>query len=345
MSVLTTVDKNPTYAVGTVIEIEYKESAKLPPLLRLLSRIRGKLNSWDWPCFDYFLSSVMRGICSLETMPDVVIVFNDLASPEYLKRILPDAKVVVWLHNECRTRHDIYRTIDSTDLFVANSGYIREWSIATHRIPKDRFVVALNGVDLKAFFPRDAYLSENLPVKVLFIGRIDPNKGPDIVADAVATLRGEGLQVSLTIAGGLWFYGSSDPMSNPYFRTLKAKMHAAGADYLGHVDRHNVPQVVRAHDVVCVLSRTQEPFGLVVLEAMASGCVVIASRRGGLPEACGEAGILVNECDFQTVCDELRRLVREQTKLNESKEESLARARRQSWSECASVLETAIRNL
>jgi len=345
VSVLTTLDGNPTYSVGTVVKIEYKKSEEFAVLPRVLSRIRGKLNGFDWPCFDYFLRSVVWGVRSLRTEPEVIIIYNDLASSEFLRRVIPRAKIIVWLHNECRTRHNIDRTIQATDLFVVNSGYIREWTIATHGIPRNRFVVALNGVDLKAFRPRDAYRSEKLPVKVLFIGRIDPNKGPDIVADAVATLRREGLQVSLTVAGGLWFYGNGDPSSNPYFRTLRTKMDSAEADYLGHVDRHAIPQIVRMHDVVCVLSRTNEPFGLVVLEAMASGCAVIASRRGGLPEACGDAGILVDERDFRTVCDKLRSLVQERNQLNDRKEESLARAAVQSWSECAKVLETAIKKL
>ncbi|MGA2163148.1 MAG: hypothetical protein ABSH36_01610, partial [Solirubrobacteraceae bacterium] len=51
--------------------------------------------------------------------------------------------------------------------------------------------------------------------RVLFLGRIDPNKGPDIAADAVATLRAEGLQVKLTVAGGLWFYGHGREMEDP----------------------------------------------------------------------------------------------------------------------------------
>ena len=342
VSVLTTIDKNPTYSIGTIIQIEHRIATELRTVPRLFSRILGKLNGYDWPCFNYYLRSSLNALKHLQPPPDVIIIFNDLASSEYVKRAMPNAKVIVWLHNECRTRHNIYRTIAATDMFVANSGYIRDWAVSNLGIPLPGFVVAHNGVDLKAFRPHEEYLNQNDLLRVLFVGRIDPNKGPDIVADAVAFLREEGLPLTLTVVGGLWFYGDVDPMTDPYFRLLKVKMEFAEARYLGHIDRHAVPEVLRQHDVVCVLSRTNEPFGLVVLEAMASGCAVIASKRGGLPEACGGAAILVDESDFPAVCDTLRSLVLDRNLLNDYKRQSIARAARQPWSECANILNSAV---
>lgn len=345
VSILTTIDGNPTYSIGTIVPIEHKIASELKLLPRFLSRVQGKLRGFDWPCFNYYLRSFLNALRCRRPAPQVVVIFNDLASSEYVKRTLPRAKVVVWLHNECKTRHDMRRTIATTDLFVSNSRYIRDWTISTHGIPARRAIVALNGVDLEAFRPREDYLTQRDPLRVLFIGRIDPNKGPDIAADAVAALRREGLPLSLTVAGGLWFYGNADPMTDPYFSSLKLKMDVVEAHYLGHVDRHAIPEVIRQHDVVCVLSRTNEPFGLVVLEAMASGCAVIASKRGGLPEACGQAAILVDENDLKAVSDGLRSLVIDRSRLNDYKRQSVARAARQPWSECASILETAVRSV
>ena len=341
VTVLTTLDGNGTYPEGKIVAIENKKGEELSAVRRFVSRVRGKLERFDWPCFDYYLRSVLKGLKGLHPSPDVVVLFNDLVSSEYVKGALPGAKVIVWQHNEWGTRHDMRRTIAATDVFVANSGYIRDWTIAKHGIPERQFVVAHNGVDLDAFRPREKYLEQRDVVRVLFIGRIDPNKGPDIAADAVAALIREGLPVSLTVAGGLWFYGDTDPMTDPYFRKLKVKMDDANANYLGHVDRHRVPEIVREHDVVCVLSRSNEPFGLVVLEGMASGCAVIASKRGGLPEACGDAAILVDESDLEAVTGGLRSLVMDRDLLQDHKERAVARAARQTWLECARVIEAA----
>jgi len=97
------------------------------------------------------------------------------------------------------------------------------------------------------------------------------------------------------------------------------------------VTRENVPQLVCEHDVVCVLSRSQDPYPLVVLEAMASGCAVIASDRGGLPEVCGGAAIVANPDDLGSVVDHLRSLVTSQELLRTTKVKSVERAARESW--------------
>ena len=145
-----------------------------------MSRVRGKLNGFDWPSFDYYLASFLRGLRGLQTAPDVVVLFNDLVSSEYVKEAFPGATVIAWLHNECRTRHDMRRTIATTDVFLANSGYIRDWTISTHGVPANRLIVAHNGIDLEEYHPRKDYSALSDPVRVLFIGphRSEQGTGP-----------------------------------------------------------------------------------------------------------------------------------------------------------------------
>ena len=135
----------------------------------------------------------------------------------------------------------------------------------------------------------------------------------------------------LTVAGGLWFYGHGNEMADPFFRELKEKMDTAHADYKGHVTRPNVPALVRSMDVSCVLSRTHDPNPLVCLESMASGCVVIGADRGGIPDAFGEAGMLVDPDDFEAVTGHLRRMASDPDALREQKQRSVARASHASW--------------
>src|SRR5204863_4023397 len=127
-----------------------------------------------------------------------------------------------------------------------------------------------------------------------------------------------------------------------FFRKLKEKIERIEANYLGHVTRDKVPQLIREHDIVCVLSRSQEPFGLVVLEAMASGCAVIASNRGGLPDACGDAGIMVDPDRFEAVVAAMRSLVTNPALLAEHKQRSVNRAAKASWATKAAEFEQVL---
>ena len=338
VSVLTLLNDDESYTVGEVVRIEATRREDLPRLARYFSAIRRRVMRWDWAAYEYYLRSFSRALAQLAPAPDAVVMYNDLVSSKYVKRILPQTKVIVWLQNECRSKHDIAITDRHTHAFLTCSDYIRRWTSEHYGLPRERFTVNHNAADPTVFMPRPGFLEANGSVRVLFLGRIDPNKGPDIAADAVAALRAEGLPVKLTVAGGLWFYGHGNEMRDPYFRSLKGKMEAAEADYVGHVNRHAVAELYRKHDVACVLSRSHDPYPLVTIEAMSSGCAVVASDRGGLPEACVGAGLLVNPDDFPAVVGALRSLVVNRDLLNLEKQRSIARAAKSPWSTCADTL-------
>lgn len=332
VSVLAIATEEPTYPYGDLIPLIPTDPENFNFFQRRLAALQIRLRRWDRRFYEYYMRSFVRALRRLRPAPDAVICHNDFVSPQYIKRAVPAAKVIVSLHNEQGTRRkDLSDTLPYVHRFVTNSDYIRKWTAQRYNIPLDKFVVTLNGVDLETFTPRQHYLEPVNPLRVLCLGRIDRNKGADIAADAVALLRQEGLSVRLCVAGDVWFYKRAGDENDPFAALLKEKTEAVEGDYLGHVPRPEVPVLVRRHDVVCVLSRSNEPFGLVALEAMASGCAVIASDRGGLPEACGGAAWLVNPDDFQSVVNALRTLASIPPVLNEYKRRSVARAARGTW--------------
>jgi len=341
VQVLTLVNHEPQYQVGEVIPLQSPLREQLSPLLRRIYSLESKLKQWDWPCYGPYLRSALKTIKRLSPRPDAVIVHNDLVAPKYLRKHLPHSKIVVLLHNEQRTRQSaLTHTIAATDTFATVSDYIAQWTIRQHKIPPEKVVTVRNGVDLDSFHPPESLNGQtDHSLRVLYVGRIDPNKGPDLAADAVTELKKQGLSLSITWAGPVWWHGAADSNQDPYFRTLKSKMDAAGATYLGHLNRDQVPEVMRNHDVACVLSRSNEPFGLVALEAMACGCAVLASNRGGLPEACGDAALFANPDDLSTVVSSLKRLATDRDLLNRCKRNSLQRAQKASWSTTVDRLE------
>jgi glycosyltransferase involved in cell wall biosynthesis len=116
---------------------------------------------------------------------------------------------------------------------------------------------------------------------ILGVGRLAPQKGFDVLIDAVARLRNREPPPLLAIAG-----------EGPLAGTLAARARGAGvkARFLGA--RSDVPALLAAADVVAVPSRWEgQP--LVVQEALRAGRPVVASRAGGIPVLTGEDAALL----------------------------------------------------
>ncbi len=151
------------------------------------------------------------------------------------------------------------------------------------------------GVDLDRFQPQDkeaarAELGLEGQRIVLFVGRIEPLKGVDILINAAAMLDSD-IDCSVLIVGG-------DEASEAELAQLRDLTREQGIEnrvaFVGAIDRDKLPLYYNAADV-CVVPSHYESFGLVAVEAMASGVPVVASRVGGLTGTIkdGETGYLV----------------------------------------------------
>jgi glycosyltransferase involved in cell wall biosynthesis len=139
--------------------------------------------------------------------------------------------------------------------------------------------------------------------RVLFLANLLPAKGPLVLVAALGELARRGVAFEATFAGA--------PSREIGAEQLRAAIAAAGiadrAHYVGAVDPGGRAALFRDHDVF-VLPTAREAFGLVVLEAMAAGLPVVATREGALPELVvdGETGLLV---DRDRLADPLARLL------------------------------------
>jgi glycosyltransferase involved in cell wall biosynthesis len=206
----------------------------------------------------------------------------------------------------------------------------------------DRTRTVPYGVDAEAFAPRehdvDTRARLGVPdgaLLVLALGRLVEKKGFAHLVDAAALL---GNRVHVAIAGE----GDLRP-------ELEARARATGAPvrFTGNLDRGEVARALAAADVVAVPSvvdRGGNVDGLpnVVLEALAAGRPVVASRVAGIPDVIedGVNGLLVAEADPAALAAALRRLADEpETRARlgcAARRDALAR---RSWTEAARVLE------
>lgn len=190
------------------------------------------------------------------------------------------AKLVVHLHNR-PTFPGVSVFGRLAAAFLAVSADIsREW--ITAGVPADRIDVVHNGID-PADYPatglveraaaRAALGLDPAAYVVLYYGRAAPEKGVDVLLEAWRKLDGAAATLVVVADGEA---GGSD-----YASSLRRDL----PDTVTWLPmRRDVSQVLDAADVVVLPAQWQEPFGRVVIEGMATGRPVVASRVGGIPE-------------------------------------------------------------
>jgi len=192
------------------------------------------------------------------------------------------------------------QVVESADRLVANTeGEAREL-IDLYDADPGKVRVVPPGVDLELFTPGDmaaARARVGLPQDahvLLFVGRIQPLKAPDVLLKAAADLLSRRPELRQRLVVAILGGPSGSGLGKP--RALHELAHQLGIDaqvrFVPPVDRETLAQWYRAADLVAVPSHS-ESFGLVAIEAQASGTPVIAAAVGGLPFAVGDAGLLI----------------------------------------------------
>ena len=131
---------------------------------------------------------------------------------------------------------------------------------------------------------------------LIFVGRLVSDKGVDVLLAALGLLDGRGLRPGLTIVG-----------DGPERPALEAQVRSLGIEsrvrFLGARHGEEIVRLLNAHRILVVPSRYDEPFGIVALEGIACGCLVIGSQGGGLKEAIGRCGLTFRNGDSGELAD------------------------------------------
>jgi D-inositol-3-phosphate glycosyltransferase len=166
----------------------------------------------------------------------------------------------------------------------------------------ERVRVVLPGVDTRLFRPageheasRDAIIHRPT---VVVAARVQPLKGQDLAIRAIETLPRD-RRPQLVLAGDATAsHAAYVAALHELIEEMGLRSTTGDADadvlFVGPLDREQLAETLRRASALLIPSHS-ETFGLVALEAAASGIPVIASRVGGLPEAVGDNGILVDD--------------------------------------------------
>jgi D-inositol-3-phosphate glycosyltransferase len=210
------------------------------------------------------------------------------------------------------------QVVTAADRLVANTHAEAKELIELYHADPNRVRVVHPGVDLDVFIPgnqisarKDLGLSDDAIV-LLFVGRIQPLKAPDVLIEAAAEIlkRKPELRSRLVVAicGGPSGSGLERPDA---LVTLAQQLEVS--DVVRFVPPTNRTELVKWFQAasVCVVPSHSESFGLVAIEAQACGTPVIAARVGGLPTAVrdGISGVLVDGHAATTWADHIINVV------------------------------------
>lgn len=163
-------------------------------------------------------------------------------------------------------------------------------------------VIPQFGVDPDIFTPPAEPRSAQ-PVHIAYAGRLVPEKGVDLLIDALAGLPGDW---RATILG-------SGPEASRLQAQAQARRIAESVTFLPNIPSTDMPAFYQNVNILVTPSRTRpnwtEQFGRVLIEAMACGAAVVGSDTGEIPYVVGDAGVIFTEDDRDALASALTRLI------------------------------------
>ena len=170
---------------------------------------------------------------------------------------------------------------------------------------------------------------------ILFVGTLEPRKNIGGLLEGYARLLARRPDAPRLILAG-----RTQPESKPWLEALAKPPLAGRASHLGYVADSEREALYKGASVL-VLPSFNEGFGLPVLEAMTVGVPVIASNRGALPEVLGDAGLLVEPEDPDSIAGALERMLFEPRLATLLAARGLRRTRLFDWTSSARALRAA----
>jgi alpha-1,3-rhamnosyl/mannosyltransferase len=271
-----------------------------------------------------------------------------LHAPHYVVPFFPPARTVVTIHDlmhltrpehaspakRLYARTMLGRAVGSAARILCVSSAVARELEGAFPASRGKTVVTGNGVDARflAGVPRDEGESlrarYRLPASwVLFLGNDKPHKNLDglLHGFALAVARGGAASQTVLVLAG----GAEERRGARARAAADAGLAEGSVLDLGVIPDRDVAPLLAGASLLALPS-FDEGFGLPVLEAQALGTAVICSNRGGLPEAAGDAALLVDP-DPDSLAEGLERLLGDDALRRDLAEKGKLRARERTW--------------
>jgi glycosyltransferase involved in cell wall biosynthesis len=275
---------------------------------------------------------------------DIVHIHNFSQFIPIVRSLNPKIKIAIHMHCQWLSQLDrdaIVRRLHHADLIVGCSEFITEK--VRYQFPEfaSKCQTVYNGVD-SHFFNKKVKDKSNDPndiKKLLFVGRVSPEKGVHVLLEAFEKVVKQFPNVHLDIVGGIGtlpkefiialsdddpkvanlisFY-TADPLTGEtlsYYEQLQKRLSSETAKkvtFCGSVSHKKLDKYYQNADVY-INSSLSEALGMPILEAMAGSLPVVGSRIGGIPEAIlnKKTGFVFESGDSEALAEALLRLLRD----------------------------------
>ena len=205
------------------------------------------------------------------------------------------------------------------------------------------YLVIPNGVDTERFHPSvEPFPEWRSPdrVNVLFVGRLDPRKGVQVLLDALPeVIARTGGRARLLVVGDSYLRGRFE---NSVAASARAHVH-----FLGHVPSRDLPRWYATGDIFVSPALGHESFGIVLAEAMASERAVIASDIPGYRSVVqpGVNGVVSPPGDVPALADAITALVEDPERRAALAQRGRARALEFAWPRVTDRIEAVYRDV
>ena len=251
-------------------------------------------------------------------MPQVIVVHDVLPlrfpaeyprQQYYFRHLVPamlrKARAVVAVSESTKRDLLMFYRLDARGIQVIPGGYDR-----------DRYRVGLASEEIRARYGLQGY--------ILYVGNLLPHKNLQQLLNAFA-------RISAKVPHTLVIAGRKDPR---YYPGLEAETEALGlqtrVSFLDYVPVEDLPALYAGADVF-IHPSVYEGFGLPILEAMACGTPVIASRTSSIPEVAGNAAMLVDPGDASAIASGLETVLGDRRIREGMQQKGLAQAAQFGW--------------
>ncbi|ATW25509.1 glycosyltransferase [Candidatus Formimonas warabiya] len=246
--------------------------------------------------------------------------------------------------NRLNIEKELFQTADRV---IATSPSEKAVLSNYYTVPSKKIKVVPCGINAGIFHPDNQKSKpDHLPLKkrmILFVGRFEENKGLNILLQSLVILQNKfpltAASTCLTVVGGdelNLLPHQISPEKQRYLDFIKAKGLTDLVKFIGPISHEDLVTYYRNASITIIPS-FYESFGLVAVEAMASGCPVIASRTGGLADNVinGKTGFLVKPKDPEELAGAINKLLTDEQLRRHMKKEASIHGRQFSWLDIA----------